>query len=61
MLVLGGRALDKGPQSCVDMIRVFNLNTLTFQDTYDTETWSQYEVPSMISSIIGGKYVIPSQ
>lgn len=55
MLVLGGRALDKGFASCVDILRVFNLNTLTFQDTYDTDKWSEYEVPDMISYIIGGK------
>ncbi|KAL4913206.1 hypothetical protein BDW62DRAFT_205723 [Aspergillus aurantiobrunneus] len=57
MLVLGGRGLDSGIQLCIDMIQVFNLNTLAFQDTYDTVTWSPYEVPNMVSGRIGGGFL----
>ncbi|KAL2862472.1 uncharacterized protein BJX67DRAFT_366303 [Aspergillus lucknowensis] len=52
MLVLGGTGLD--PVTCVDMIRVFNLNTGRFQDTYDPTEWSEYEVPDLVAGRIGG-------
>jgi hypothetical protein len=53
MLVLGGR----GPSAidCIDIIRVFNLNTAMFQDSYNTVTWSDYQVPILVSGRIGGK------
>jgi hypothetical protein len=53
MLVLGGT----GPSvlDCIDIIRVFNLNTAMFQDSYDTVTWSDYQVPILVSGRIGGK------
>jgi hypothetical protein len=53
MLVVGGT----GPSAidCIDIIRVFNLNTAMFQDSYDTVTWSDYQVPILVSGRIGGK------
>ncbi|OJD11600.1 hypothetical protein AJ78_07656 [Emergomyces pasteurianus Ep9510] len=53
MFVIGGRD-ELTPTRCVDPIRVFNLNTLEFQDTYHPEQWSEYEVPDLITAQIGG-------
>jgi hypothetical protein len=53
MLVLGGRGLCGA--DCIEMIRVFNLNTTTFQDSYDTVSWSDYRVPVLVSGRIGGE------
>lgn len=54
MFVIGGQNLD--PTTCVvgNIIEVFNLNTLTFQDSYDPATWSEYKVPSVVTGVIGG-------
>lgn len=54
MLVIGG--VYQNQANCVEggIIQVFNLNTLQFQNTYDPETWSDYEVPSVVSRVIGG-------
>ncbi|KAL2813846.1 hypothetical protein BJX63DRAFT_207880 [Aspergillus granulosus] len=52
MLVLGG--LVESSNECVEMIRVFNLNTGRFQDTYDPTQWSEYEVPNLVWGRIGG-------
>jgi len=54
MLVIGG--VHENQANCVEggIIQVFNLNKLEFQDTYDPETWSDYEVPSIVSEAIGG-------
>ncbi|RDW76598.1 uncharacterized protein DSM5745_06590 [Aspergillus mulundensis] len=54
MLVIGGTILG-GERSCIDgAIRVFNLNSGEFQNTYDPAIWSEYEVPSLVSEQIGG-------
>lgn len=53
MLVLGGT--QKSTANCIDPIRVFNLNTGRFQDTYDPEDWEEYKVPDLISGRIGGE------
>jgi Kelch motif protein len=58
MFVLGG--IHRGnPSSCLEggIIQVFNLNTLKFQDSYSPTTWSEYNVPSLVTAQIGGKYV----
>ncbi|KUJ10397.1 uncharacterized protein LY89DRAFT_689663 [Mollisia scopiformis] len=57
MFVVGGYAPLTGtiPQ-CVsgNIIQVFNLSTATWITNYDPAVWSNYTVPSMISSMIGG-------
>ncbi|RDW61710.1 uncharacterized protein DSM5745_10382 [Aspergillus mulundensis] len=53
MLVLGGVQVG-GSSPCIDMIRVFNLNTGRFQDKYDPEDWDQYAVPELVIGRIGG-------
>lgn len=55
MFVLGGINID--PIHCVDggIIQVFNLNSLRFQDTYNPEHWSPYEVPALVTAQIGGE------
>ncbi|KAL2787655.1 hypothetical protein BJX66DRAFT_340967 [Aspergillus keveii] len=53
MLVLGGVVTD--PLTCVDeMVRVFNLNTGRFQDTYDPKQWEEYVVPDLVASRVRG-------
>ncbi|KAL1968405.1 hypothetical protein VTN77DRAFT_1934 [Rasamsonia byssochlamydoides] len=54
MFVIGGVYID--PSVCLDggIIQVFNLNTVTFQDSYNPENWSDYEVPATITARIGG-------
>jgi hypothetical protein len=57
MFVVGGYVKD-APDKCVDgVVQVFNLNTLSFQDSYDPKTWSYYDVPSAVTKVIGGEYV----
>ncbi|KAL2842652.1 hypothetical protein BJX68DRAFT_270586 [Aspergillus pseudodeflectus] len=54
MLVLGGEVTD--PMTCVDgMVRVFNLNTGRFQDSYNPEVWQEYVVPELVASRIRGE------
>ncbi|KAF7158140.1 hypothetical protein CNMCM5623_002806 [Aspergillus felis] len=54
MFVLGGVHLD--PTHCLDggVIRVFNLNTGRFQNTYSPTVWSDYKVPDLVTAVIGG-------
>ncbi|KAL4878082.1 hypothetical protein BJY04DRAFT_229983 [Aspergillus karnatakaensis] len=52
MLVLGGLNLDT--VTCIDLVRVFNLNTGRFQEAYNPVDWNDYEVPSLVSGRIGG-------
>ncbi|KAK2751117.1 hypothetical protein FQN57_000192 [Myotisia sp. PD_48] len=54
MLVYGG--VFTNVNQCLEggFIRVYNLNTLQFQDTYNPEKWSEYKVPKIISDKIGG-------
>ncbi|KAL4779669.1 hypothetical protein BJX76DRAFT_340214 [Aspergillus varians] len=52
MLVLGGVAV--GSRACVDMVRVFNLNTGRFQEGYNPTDWSEYQVPDLVTGSIGG-------
>ncbi|KKZ67438.1 hypothetical protein EMCG_06889 [[Emmonsia] crescens] len=52
MFVLGGMA--RAAIDRIDTVRVFNLNTLRFQNTYHPEDWSEYEVPDLVTAKIGG-------
>jgi len=53
MLVIGGVGSDD--QECLsDLVRVFNLNTGTFENSYDPSNYNDYEVPSPVQSAIGG-------
>jgi hypothetical protein len=55
MFVLGG--IHQGDVTvCLEggIVEVFNLNTLTFQDSYSPATWSKYQVPSLVTAQIGG-------
>ncbi|KAL4792009.1 hypothetical protein BDV19DRAFT_392498 [Aspergillus venezuelensis] len=52
MLVLGG--MKRVASDCIDMIRVFNLNTGRFQDSYNPDVWGEYEVPDLVAGRIGG-------
>ncbi|EXJ65184.1 hypothetical protein A1O7_01524 [Cladophialophora yegresii CBS 114405] len=54
MFVIGG--VHQNQANCVEggIVQIFNLNTLEFQDTYDPDTWSEYEVPGVVSQAIGG-------
>ena len=57
MFVIGGRP-GSGPLCLNDgIIKNFNLNKLQFVDSYDPAQYSKYQVPSIISNVIGGKYV----
>ncbi|EEH50475.1 uncharacterized protein PADG_06554 [Paracoccidioides brasiliensis Pb18] len=53
MFVLGGRD-DLSPTACLDPIRVFNLNTLKFQNTYHPSELREYEIPDLVTAKIGG-------
>ncbi|KIV94582.1 hypothetical protein PV10_02335 [Exophiala mesophila] len=54
MFVIGG--VHQNQANCVEggIIQVFNLNTLEFQDSYDPDVWSNYEVPAALREVIGG-------
>lgn len=53
MFVVGG--VHQSQAFCVDgIIQVFDLNNLEFQDSYNPNTWSTYQVPSVVSVVIGG-------
>lgn len=54
MFVLGG--IHQGdPTICLNaIVQVFNLNTLQFQTSYSPATWSEYNVPSLVTAQIGG-------
>jgi hypothetical protein len=59
MFVLGG-VFKSDPSICLDegIIQVFNLNTLQFQTSYNSSSWQDYQVPSLVTASIGGEYVI---
>ncbi|EEP78101.1 predicted protein [Uncinocarpus reesii 1704] len=48
MFVLGGEFLGKSICLNGGVIQVYNLNTLSFQNVYDPETWEEYKVPSLV-------------
>lgn len=57
MFVIGGyNSLSGTEPTCVNdgLIRIFNLSSVEWIDHYDPKVWSNYEVPEMIVSMIGG-------
>ncbi|KAN0073170.1 hypothetical protein V8E54_008390 [Elaphomyces granulatus] len=56
MFVLGGIVPVWEATTCLEggIIQVLNLNTLKFQDSYSPTTWSEYNVPSLVTAQIGG-------
>ncbi|TPX18930.1 uncharacterized protein E0L32_011408 [Thyridium curvatum] len=55
LMVVGGYP-SKSTSNCVDggIIQFFNLNTNSWQTSYDPATWSKYEVPEALYKVIGG-------
>jgi hypothetical protein len=53
MFVIGGQYKD--PTHCIPVIQTFNLNTLEFQNQYNPDTWTEYQVPGVVTDEIGGK------
>jgi hypothetical protein len=57
MFVVGGSAALTGSEPvCVQggIIQIYNLSSSTWIESYDPNIWSNYTVPSMIYSMIGG-------
>ena len=57
MLVIGGySSLSGGRPKCVEkgIIQIFNLSTAQWIDSYNPTVWSDYEVPAVIATKIGG-------
>lgn len=57
MFVVGGyTSLTGDVPTCVEgnIVQVYNLSSSTWISAYDPEKWSDYEVPSMITAMIGG-------
>lgn len=55
MMVIGGIYKNEA-NICLDrIVEIFNLNTLSFQDSYDPRIWDEYRVPSAVAINIGGK------
>ncbi|EXJ76080.1 uncharacterized protein A1O5_00588 [Cladophialophora psammophila CBS 110553] len=54
MFVVGG--VHQNQANCVEggIIQIFNLNNLEFQNSYDPDTWSDYQVPAAVTKTIGG-------
>lgn len=54
MMVIGGIATGS---TCLsgEFLRIFNLNTLTFEDAYQPDKQDAYKVPQTIIDIIGGE------
>jgi hypothetical protein len=55
MFVVGGQLTTVTNCFTDGVIRVFNLNTLEFQDDYDPTKWSDYKVPGAVTDVIGGE------
>ncbi|KAI9678265.1 MAG: hypothetical protein M1817_006210 [Caeruleum heppii] len=56
MFVVGGQTQQLDAYRCLEggLIQIFNLNTLEWQDRYDPNVWSEYKVPDIVASKIGG-------
>jgi hypothetical protein len=56
MMVVGGRP-QANAGDCLrgGLIRLFNLNTLQWEDKYDPRVYDSYKVPTAVSDVIGGK------
>lgn len=55
MFVIGGQLSSDGNCFTDGVMRIFNLNTLEFQDAYDPTEWSEYKVPKVVTDVIGGE------
>ncbi|KAH0612393.1 uncharacterized protein H6S33_010445 [Morchella sextelata] len=55
MMVVGGRP-QANAGDCLrgGLIRLFNLNTLQWEDKYDPRVYDSYKVPTAVSDVIGG-------
>lgn len=55
MLAIGGQHVDS--TKCLEggLFAKFNLNNLVFENSYDPANWSEYRVPELITSRIGGE------
>lgn len=55
MMVIGG-IFQNQQDTCLDgIVEIFNINTLSFQDSYDPRIWDDYRVPDAVTANIGGK------
>ncbi|KAF3919424.1 hypothetical protein ABW21_db0208296 [Orbilia brochopaga] len=52
MFIVGGH--PRGDTQCVDVIRIFNLNTLEFSTEYNPAKYEDYKIPSVVTNVIGG-------
>lgn len=56
MMVVGGVKKDGSLANCVSggIVRIFNLNTLEWENKYDPAVFDSYKVPSVVQKVIGG-------
>lgn len=56
MMVVGGMKKGGSLTNCVSggIVRIFNLNTLEWEDKYDPAVFDSYKVPSVVQKVIGG-------
>ncbi|KAI0161759.1 hypothetical protein GGR52DRAFT_576059 [Hypoxylon sp. FL1284] len=60
MIAIGGRP-SSDPDQCLEgdnpqFLRVYNLTSGHWLDSYDPESWNEYGVPEMIHEMIGGDF-----
>lgn len=56
MMVVGGMKKQGSLTNCVSggIVRLFNLNTLNWEDKYDPAVIDSYKVPTVVQKVIGG-------
>lgn len=56
MMSVGGMRKEGGVTNCVGggIVRIFNLNTLQWEDKYDPANVDSYKVPTAVQKVIGG-------
>lgn len=56
MMVVGGMKKQGSSTNCVSggIVRLFNLNTLNWEDKYDPAVIDSYKVPTVVQKVIGG-------
>lgn len=57
MFVVGGQPqLRPNDMACLEggIIQIFNLSTLAWQESYDPNVWADYQVPKIVTDVIGG-------
>lgn len=56
MMVVGGMKKKGSLANCVGggIVRIFNLNTLNWEDKYDPAVIDSYKVPTVVQKVIGG-------